>query len=476
MGNCTSLLRTDDHDFRVNIQWVDTDRKQSPFNPYGTRQVYLEKVLYWRSMEPTGQSDAMAKSVMYRDVSIIILLGILSRAVLLFFFDFYHDLRGGDSLYYLEVGRNIIERGVHADANGLMHYRAPLYSLFAGLIASGAESAMLFYTVQSTLFIGFSIVVYAFLCRTGRRLAFISALLIVASPFDALFNGRVLSENLVTPLIVVATLAFAYARGLAGYVLSGLLLGLAALTREIFVLLPLCFVAIGILARTRGRNLAYLLLAFALVISPWIYRNSQLPTGGLFLSGGAFFYNIFIGTWERDANWTVTPKILPPEALETLAPGMPPADLHAAWVNRDQQFLKNVALNYMKNHPFRVIRAWISRYPRLWIGTRIEIFRIYAPRNNPLWFSIKASFFGLNAALLVLAALGAAVALRTRKLPVALLVPIIYTALILLPFHTSEPRYTQPVLPILEIYCAFLLIVAIDHATKLLRKTDVGAQ
>ena len=186
------------------------------------------------------------KKLLSHNVTIIVISATLVRIFLSFIFDYAGDLYGGDSSYYLETGRSIVEHGVHGPFSIPSFYRPPLYSLFAGIVGSVSETAVLFYFVQSALFIGFSIGVYFLLLRHGTGLAFLSALLIAVSPFDALMNGRVLSENFVTPLLVLATLIFIQAdNSKMRFLISGGLLGGAALSRDVYLLLPVVFLLGG---------------------------------------------------------------------------------------------------------------------------------------------------------------------------------------------------------------------------------------
>ena len=84
---------------------------------------------------------------------------------------------------------------------------------------------------------------------------------------------------------------------------------------------------------------------FALLVAPWSYRNSELPTGELFISKGIFWTNLWVGTWERNSDWTRTPNAyhLPPEALQTFDNGNSPTMVIDTAIKNDQDFLKDLA-------------------------------------------------------------------------------------------------------------------------------------
>ena len=403
------------------------------------------------------------EKLLSHNLTIIVISATLIRIVLYFMFDFASDLHGGDSSYYLETGRSIVERGVHGPFSVPSFYRPPLYSLFAGIVASISEAAVLFYFVQSALFIGFSICVYFLLLRHGTWLAFLSALLIAVSPFDALMNGRVLSENFVTPLLVLGTLIFVHAdNSKMRFLISGALLGGAALSRDVYLLLPVVFLLGGFfIERISWRYLVVFLLGFVLMVSPWVYRNSQMPDGGIFLSKGILWKNLWVGVWERNADWTHMPNpyVPPPEALLTFDSGNSPAADMAKFDSGDDKFFREVTINYVLNHPLKVIYTWAVRYPLLWFGTRSDLNTSYFIRGEFIWYFMKIAFYIANAALVIFGMIGMIVAMRNSRLPLLLCLPVIYNASIYIPFHNVETRYSLPVLPILCIYFSLFVVI-----------------
>lgn len=406
----------------------------------------------------------LSKSV-FRPVIIIVLLAILVRVILFFIFNYSHDLRTGDSVYYLDTGRNILVYGVHGEKEIATYVRPPLYSAFAGIVGSISESAVFFYIVQSALFICFSVTIYFLLRRYDNKIAFISALLIAASPFDALLNGRVLSENLVTPLIVLATIAFVQAKNSKlSFFVSGLLLGALVLTRDIYLMLPLFFIVGGVFAKIKVRHLVVFILGYSLLITPWIYRNSQLPSAGLFLSQGNLWPNLWMGTWMKtsNTNWYMTPNYLPPEASRTFDNGNSPDVLMDAWNKWDKGFFKKVVIEYVSNHPLEVIRTMTARHYKLWLGTRSELMTAYSAKGTLFWFFIKGSFYLISAAVIFLSLPGMLLALRSKELPMMFCMPILYTAIIYFPFHNDETRYSQPVMPILTIFSVYFILRTIE--------------
>jgi len=399
------------------------------------------------------------------ELTIIVISAVLIRVIFFVGFNYQNDLYGGDSKYYIETGRNIIKYGVHGVIEDATFWRPPLYSLFAGVVASVSETAAFFYVQQSVIFINFSVAIYFLLHRYGPKLSFWSALLIAASPFDVLMNGRALSENLVTPLLVLGSFYFINPDNLkARFFISGVLLGAVALCRDIYMLFPVFLLIIGFFMKVSRRHLAIFFLGFLLLVVPWTYRNSQLPSGGLFLSKGILWTNLWVGTWERNSDWTRASNtyILPPEALQTVDNGESPSVVINAFNKNDDEFFKNVVINYVLQHPLKVVYAWVVRYPILWLGTRSGLNTSYLARGSTQWYLMKAAFYFINGLIVILAILGIFIASRSKKLPSLLCAPVIYSAFIYIPFHNVEARYTLPVMPILIVYCCFFTLYATE--------------
>jgi hypothetical protein len=396
---------------------------------------------------------------------IIISLAILTRSVFFVIFDFQNDYQGGDSKYYLETGRNIVEYGVHGSGAAASYFRPPLYSFFAGIVANISDTAVCFYLVQSALFIGFSVAVYFLLLRYSAKLAYLSALLISISPFDVLMNGRVLSENLITPLFVLGTLLFVNAdNSKLRFFISGVLLGGAVLCRDIYLLFPILLLVTGLVLKLHWRYLVIFLIGFTLTVTPWVYRNSQLPAGGLFLSKGILWTGLWVGVWERSAEWTKMPNpyALPPEAFVTFDNGNSPNVVKEAFVARDENFFRRITIDYAMNDPMKVIRVWVVRYPLLWFGTRSDLNTSIFASGSLIWYIMKVTFFLVNAFVVIFAVIGIFFALRLRKLPLLMFLPVIYSAFIYIPFHNVETRYSLPIMPILTVYFSYFLIYIQD--------------
>jgi 4-amino-4-deoxy-L-arabinose transferase-like glycosyltransferase len=158
-------------------------------------------------------------------------------------------------------------------------YRMPLFPLFlAGVYAIAGESweaARLAQALLGTVTVG---LIGALGWRLFDRRVGLAALALAAAfpPFIVL-SGTLMSENLLLPLELAAVLAILeHRRSAHRYrwaAVGGLLCGLAMLTRPNAIVLAPALAA-GVWSTGRWRAAAVLLVAAAMVYSPWPIRNA----------------------------------------------------------------------------------------------------------------------------------------------------------------------------------------------------------
>jgi hypothetical protein len=178
-------------------------------------------------------------------------------------------------------------------------------------------------------------------------------------------------------------------------------------------------------------------------------------------------FNLWVGSWERNGDWqTATEKQFPDYAFDdseqraqtdwyVAHPSDPGAD----------EYFKSEAISRYRRHPGAALSSWLIRYHRLWLGTRSDLFRftpsILAPGSIG-WLGMKIGLFGFNAAVLILAALGAWLCFRKYRALLLLMIPVVFNALIYVPFHNTESRYSQPVYFIVLAYAALASVAIAD--------------
>ena len=191
---------------------------------------------------------------------------------------------------------------------GSVWVRPPLYPLFLlGLYKIFGTNMVAFQLVQIGLSVATVWLLHLWSASLyGRRVGLWAAgLLAVAWPFVT-FPTFLLSENLFLFLLVAAFLALTHAvsgrRRLLWALGGGALLGCAALTRgQILSFMPLVLLwpllACGGTLRERGRVMLRLspavLLAFVVVIAPWLVRNATTYGRPFIDSTGG--YNFYLG-------------------------------------------------------------------------------------------------------------------------------------------------------------------------------------
>jgi hypothetical protein len=191
------------------------------------------------------------------------------------------------------------------DPRGMLTtFRAPLYPGFLAIIyrLSGINDGRFFAARLAQTLLGAALAPLTYftagaLAPSNAAAARLSAWSVATYPMLLIFPLALATENLFFPLVLAAVLVLLQSVEKPQpfrFLLAGLLLGLAALTRSI--ILP--FAALAILwvwlALRQRLGALLVLLALLLTVAPWIVRNSLLegkPTG-IETSLG---YNLYVG-------------------------------------------------------------------------------------------------------------------------------------------------------------------------------------
>ena len=387
----------------------------------------------------------------------LILLGIAARLVMLALVEPIADLRAGDAEYYLQVAQSLLATGSHAIDGVPTAYRPPAYPVFLAAILAVGVAPVAVLAVQSCLSIGAALVTFALLKADSRPLAVGVAAIIVSSPFLIVYDYKLIAEALYISLVWVAwLLQFTAPRigGAARAILAGLLIGIAILTRDTLLLLPLFALPFALFSSDRKAMLKRLLLAAAasyLTITPWMLRNASLPNEAM-ASEGRFGLNLWVGTWERNGDWALPglnnadfPSYAFRDAVEE-------RNLRQALQRGDDAPFRQAALARLRTEPGTVLVTWLNRYPQMWLGTRTDQIKLRHERGSPMWTVLKAGFYALNLLFVALGVAGLMAAVRQRSRWSFFVIPILYTAGIYLPFHNSETRYSLMAMPFLFLF------------------------
>jgi hypothetical protein len=192
-------------------------------------------------------------------------------------------------------------------------FRAPLYPTFLALVYffSGTDFSRFFAArLAQAIFLGAPLAPLTYLVAKklfppllageGRgvrseRAARISAWVVACYPMLLIYPLGLGTEN---PFFILLLTSFFFLLKsneqptTVNFLLSGLFLGLTALTRS--VILPFAFAAFCLLLLLHGKRALLAIISFLLVVSPWVIRNSLLhgKLTGIETSMG---YNLYLG-------------------------------------------------------------------------------------------------------------------------------------------------------------------------------------
>lgn len=219
----------------------------------------------------------------------LILLALALRLIFVLILDPSPELRGGDAEWYLRNGRALITTG---KTPGPLQ-TGPIYPLFIGAAQvivpgwPGRDQMALTAEVQliRVLQAALGAALVGFVVLLARRLltpraAWIAGIALALSPALIIESGNLATESLFLALVFGGLLIYTTAltaprRALRLIALTGLVLGLATLTRAVLLLFPLALVLhLALLRRqTWPRLTAVLLLSYAATVSTWTVYN-----------------------------------------------------------------------------------------------------------------------------------------------------------------------------------------------------------
>jgi 4-amino-4-deoxy-L-arabinose transferase-like glycosyltransferase len=394
----------------------------------------------------------------------------------------------GDSVGYLTLANGIRRYHVFSmdSAPPLQPttFRAPGFPAFvAGLQSLFGEHIFPVQVVQILISSTVPILLALALVPTASpRVARMALWLTALSPYDAIYGWTILSEALCTFLLVLGLTLPLLARSRWAWLGAGACLGLAALTRDIYLaLIPglaiaLCLpYALGAWVRSRGQSplsaAVFLILGSVVVVAPWTARNYSVTGKFIPVSKGILGQNLWIGTWEVDGKWLKTGWLqsLPPEACRNADECRLVESIAAKDETVRTEELMKLAIRRIREEPRRVFGRWLLRAPRMWFGTRLDTCRFrpaFLAPWRPAWVLVKSASFCLNGTLVLLGAAGLFTTVRRSPVLRWLALPILYNFFVFLPIHSTEPRYSQPVYSILLVFAAVVLLSIWDATTQ----------
>ncbi len=181
--------------------------------------------------------------------------------------------------------------------------RAPLYPAFLGIIhyITGGEPYRTATILQSILS-AFTCVIIFLLTRDswGEKIGLTAGIIAILAPDLILYNAYLLTETLfIFEVSLLVYCLYKHSDKLLGWIVTGLLLGLAALTRPtILFFLPFLFLWIYFIKKVKIYKLLLIPLITFVVITPWTVHNSIVSGSfGFVRNDGPV--NLFIGNSEN---------------------------------------------------------------------------------------------------------------------------------------------------------------------------------
>ena len=371
-----------------------------------------------------------------------------------------------DAEFHDAWAREILEQGIGHEG---VYFRAPLYPYFLALVyalsngsfmaARMAQALLGSLTAALTYLLGLEI-------SGQRRIALAAGIGAAWYGMLIYFDGELLVETLFIPLLLASCWTYAKARRQRKplvCLLSGFLLGLAAITRPSALLITPIFI-IDFLMRGgkaeplfRGRRLPGASLLFVgclLPILPVAWHNVQQGDAVLIASSGGI--NFYIGNHAQA------------DGLHSLLPGLGaiwdvPAASYRAYQSEGKvlkpsetsRYYSGLAWQFILGRPLDALRLFLKKFFAFW--NRLEI-----SNNRDLYFFMHETAIMPYLRLLgfwivgPLGLLGGWIGWRRRMLPGWLLwfVPI-YMLSVMAFFVTA--RFRAPMIPFLLI-CAALAI------------------
>jgi len=349
-----------------------------------------------------------------------------------------------DARHYHRIARNILEgRGLGLDGDHQVE-RPPAYPLFLAALyfcnrhLGVTDDFVLVRLAQAVLDTLTVVLIWWMAAHLfGRRSGLLAALLAALYPFSVFYTGLLLSETLAV-FFVALTLALLVrafeAKQLSHPLAAGAALGLLCLTRSSFLLAPVLLVPIWCLLRRRWRRgLAQsllILLAWAVVMLPWVVRNARLT--GHFVPGtltaGWSLYEAAGPEADGGPRMERTPwpaEVWPREGS--------PLDEYQA----DRHLLR-LAREHMLKDPGRTARLALVKLRRLW-----NPFPNVVDYRSPVYLVVSVLGY---APVMLLAALAVVLKRRQWRQWLVLVLPALYLSGIHAVFVGSI-RYRVPAMP-----------------------------
>ena len=420
----------------------------------------------------SSHTAASHKQSPHRLLYVIIALGLIIRLVVLYMSK-DTGLMIVDEQHYHTLALSLLHgHGFAWEPGALTSIRPPLYPFFLRLVwtVSGTERLWVVRMAQILLNLLNVFLVYRLgLLLFNHRIAIVAAAGFCFYPSFVGFNVFLLTEILFTLLLTLVALGYVVllkTGKLSAAGVTGIALGLAALTRSIlwpfpFILCPLAFFSVHGRPWARLQVALCLFLGYALVVTPWALRNTRLQgvftiidtMGGLTLRMGNYEHTPLNRAWD--------PVTLHGETsiFQQLRQEHPEV---SSWTEgRKEKWALRTALAYMLAHPLVTLQRVVVKFANFWGLERVIIAGwqrgLYQP---PHWLAVLGTLAITFVYMLVMlcASVGLPLAFPgERRAHIFFLLLIAFICSI----HTAtfgHERYHLPLMPFLCLYAAVAVV------------------
>ena len=356
------------------------------------------------------------------------------------------------------VGRSIaLGQGFsnpYGDDTGPSAWEPPLYPYLIGGVFKifgiySIASAWILLSINSLLASLTTIPVYLIAQRTfGERVAIWSARVWALNPYVWYWSIHWIWDTTLTPLILALVFLIALELeqrpGLRGWIIFGILWGVAALANPASLsFLPFCGLWIWWRRYHHGlpsiAGVAVSSLVFFLVLSPWLIRNYEV-------FGRFVFIRDDFGLQLRLGNNRFSDGML----FASLQPNLNQPEFeyfkHMGEL-KYEAFCRQRAFEWIRSHPARFVIISLKRFFYFWNG-------VPRPTSSMAPFDFRSSLFLASS---VLAIWGAGRALRQNRPGAWLFAGLMLTYPLVYYFVFPHARYRHPIEPELFILIVFLL-------------------
>jgi 4-amino-4-deoxy-L-arabinose transferase-like glycosyltransferase len=415
-----------------------------------------------------------------RVLILILAIGLLLRlSVLMLFWD--TPLTIVDETHYQAIAENILNHGEFSlKAGHPSSIRPPLYpaflsacyALFGKIDSNGVRIIQIFFSL-GIIYVVFLLGKRVFNDKTGLA----AGLIFACYPSFVFFSNFLLTEILFTLLFALFVCFFlelfhnqnrevesGNTNKLKAF-LSGVLLGLSALTRSIlYPFLPVALVMIVFLSKgTPWQKIKYAVLlaaGYAVIISPWAIRNSILHQTPVVIGtmGGL---NLYMGNYEHtplNRAWAaidLTGKKIWYYGHEDVLKGMNEA--------QKQKWAVSMAKDYMGAHKLQTLKRSLIKAANFWGLERA----VLGPMLNGHWPKLKGNVILVVSAIFIFLVYGIVVLGSVFGLiynfgsrPIAVLITLVlfayFTGMHALVFGHS--RYHLPLVPLLAVFASWSML------------------